>query len=208
MPSFPKPSKCQGPALAEAELPKAPRDMPLGMVHCRDVSQNPPWKPTGNAQTVGCQHVLPSKPASRSTRPKQPSGGNDTHGKENMKPVVNQPNKKKKTTTQRRRHQSRKGSPPPPHSRNGNTRPSLPPSSVLIRQGDTLNRELDRVLRNGKMLFWQENIFTDAFRKIRKALLELGRREEKGVPTTETENHARAYARQAFDRFKICMEKA
>ncbi|KAK8056394.1 hypothetical protein PG993_001621 [Apiospora rasikravindrae] len=208
MPNFPKPPKCQGPGLAVGGLPKAPRDMPLVMVHCHDVSQNPPRQPTGNAPTVSCQRALAPTPANRRTRPKHPSG-NDTHGKENIKPIVNQPNKNKKKTTQRARHQTRKGPPPPPpHSRNGNTRPHLPPSCVLIRQGDTLNRELDRVLKNGKMLFWQEYVFTGAFRKIREALLELSSKEEKGASISETENHARAYARQAFDRFKMCMEKA
>ncbi|KAK7908153.1 hypothetical protein PG985_015456 [Apiospora marii] len=150
------------------------------------------------------------KSADRSTRSNQ-HASKDTQGRSkgvNIH-VVNQPKKTKKRT-QRGRHRSRKESsqpPPPRRSKSSNPRPPLPPDQVLTRQGDTLHRELNRVVKNGRMLSWQQHIFAGAFRKIRDALLELGSRNEKGAPITETEHHSRAYAREAFDRFKMCMEK-
>lgn len=61
--------------------------------------------------------------------------------------------------------------------------------------------------KNGKMKYWQENVFASAFTKIRQALLELSARDPT-MPITEEEDRARAHAKGAFDRFKLCMEKA
>lgn len=214
MPGFKEPTKSQEPILAVAELQRASPNIPLSTFPGPNASHRLLRPPTESTRTVGCQHEQrpQSKPksAGRSTRPKR-HASNDTHGCSQgaNSHAFNQPKKKKKMT-QRGRHRPQKGSSPvqpPPRSKSGNTRPPLPPDYVLTRQGDTLHRELDRVLKNGRMMFWQEHIFTGAFGKIRGALLELGSRDEKGAPITETEYHARAYAREAFDRFKMCMER-
>ncbi|KAK8049446.1 hypothetical protein PG994_011176 [Apiospora phragmitis] len=207
MPNFTKPTSSQEPGLDVAKPQKVLQDIPLNTSHYDNPSSHPLQQSTGNAQAVGCPREEQPTSTSRNTRPKHRSNNDAAHACSNgtNKNVVNHPGKNKKTK-QRSRHRSRKGS-SPPQSRSGNARPPLLPSYVLLRQGDTLNRELDRVLRNGKMMFWQEYIFAGAFRKIREALLELGSRDEKAAPVTEIEDQARVYAREAFDRFKMSMKK-
>ncbi|KAK7964888.1 hypothetical protein PG996_000750 [Apiospora saccharicola] len=217
-----EPTKGHEPMLAVTNLQEASRDIPLnGFTAYIIASHRPSHQRTENTHPSYCGHheqrpQSKPKPAERSARPKhRPS--NATHGgsKGAKKHVnVNQPQKERKTKRRgrhRRRRSGKESSQPPPPStpppKSGNARPPLPPDQVLAWQGNNLHRELDRILKNGRMMIWQQYIFTSAFRKIREALLELGSRDEKGEPITEKEHHARAYARDAFDRFKMCMEK-
>lgn len=215
MPAFTEPITSYEPVLAVAGLQKASGDTPLNAFPGQNASHRPSHQPSEITHAGGDYHEQQPhskpkpKPTTRSTRSKRHSS-NDTHGfpEGAKRHVVNQTKKNK--TTQRGRHRSRKESskpPLPPSPKTGSTRPPLPPDYVLTRQGNALHRELNRVLKNGRMMSWQQNIFAGAFRKIHEALQELGSRDEKGAPITETEHHARAYARKAFDRFKMCMEK-
>ncbi|KAK8114764.1 hypothetical protein PG999_006833 [Apiospora kogelbergensis] len=180
----------------------------LGVAELKTV---PPRQSPDQARNVG-RRRQPSSAASanRNVRPK-PHHRNDTQGRGRLtgnKNLVaaNQPNKDEKTTqrssnrrAQKKRSASSSMSRPP--------RPNRTPSGVLSYQGDKLHRELDRVAKNGKMKYWQENVFASAFTKIRQALLELSARDPT-MPITEEEDRARAHAKGAFDRFKLCMEKA
>ncbi|KAK6864376.1 hypothetical protein PG995_000904 [Apiospora arundinis] len=202
-----EPVKSQEPGLGAAALKNASQRIPLNLSENYPISQHPVQQLPGKAQGIGRQHKPLATSTNKKARPKprphndkQPSSKGGSKGSKDPA-AISQSNKEKQTQRNHRRGQKRSvPSKSPPR------RPDRTPSGELAHQGYVLHRELDRVERNGQMIFWQEYIFTSAFKKIRKALLVL-RDRAATVPITEKEDRARAYAREAFDRFKMCMEK-